>query len=120
MNLTQHRPIFEMLARFATIVMVVVCLILVAVAMERKSSAADPDKAPRSEVLRIAQSDDDLLSVENPETPTSTTDTDEDKSVDSTTKSHAELFMEDRYPSAGTCATCRPKQYREWSVSQHA
>ena len=34
--------------------------------------------------------------------------------------SHAELFLEDRYPSANTCATCHPVHYEQWSVSQHA
>jgi len=33
---------------------------------------------------------------------------------------HEEVFMEDIYPSARTCAACHPKQYSEWSVSQHA
>lgn len=33
---------------------------------------------------------------------------------------HARLFIESKYPSANTCSTCHPKQYREWSVSQHA
>ena len=33
---------------------------------------------------------------------------------------HAELFLEDRFPSANTCAQCHVKQYREWSVSSHA
>lgn len=28
--------------------------------------------------------------------------------------------LEDRFPSANTCATCHPKQYEEWSVSPHA
>ena len=28
--------------------------------------------------------------------------------------------MENKFPSASTCATCHPKQFREWSVSQHA
>jgi len=27
---------------------------------------------------------------------------------------------EGRYPSANTCKTCHPRQYRQWSVSQHA
>ena len=31
-----------------------------------------------------------------------------------------ELSAEDIYPSAKTCAACHPKQYAEWSVSQHA
>ena len=33
---------------------------------------------------------------------------------------HEALFLEDRFPSANTCAQCHPKQYREWSVSSHA
>ena len=33
---------------------------------------------------------------------------------------HSDLFIEEHYPSANTCATCHPKQYKEWSVSQHA
>ena len=35
-------------------------------------------------------------------------------------KSHAALFAESRFPSAATCGTCHPKQYKEWSVSQHS
>ena len=33
---------------------------------------------------------------------------------------HEALILEDRFPSASTCAQCHPKQYREWSVSAHA
>jgi hypothetical protein len=33
---------------------------------------------------------------------------------------HNALFAESRFPSAGTCGTCHPKQYSEWSVSQHS
>ncbi len=33
---------------------------------------------------------------------------------------HSELFAEDIYPSAVTCADCHPSQYEQWSVSQHA
>ncbi|MBZ0110956.1 MAG: cytochrome c family protein, partial [Thermoanaerobaculia bacterium] len=33
---------------------------------------------------------------------------------------HANLFSENRFPSANTCATCHPDHYREWSVSPHA
>ncbi len=33
---------------------------------------------------------------------------------------HEALFLENRYPSAGSCGTCHPRQYREWSVSPHA
>jgi nitrate/TMAO reductase-like tetraheme cytochrome c subunit len=33
---------------------------------------------------------------------------------------HKKLFAENRFPSAATCASCHPKQYKEWSVSQHS
>ncbi len=33
---------------------------------------------------------------------------------------HRKLFLEDRFPSATTCATCHPAHYRQWSVSPHA
>jgi len=33
---------------------------------------------------------------------------------------HKSLFIESRYPSATTFATCHPKHFEEWSKSQHA
>lgn len=33
---------------------------------------------------------------------------------------HAQLFLENRFPAATTCATCHPDHYREWSVSPHS
>ncbi len=33
---------------------------------------------------------------------------------------HQNLFAENRFPSATTCATCHADIYREWSVSAHA
>lgn len=33
---------------------------------------------------------------------------------------HGPLFDEEKYPSAQACKTCHPRQYDEWSVSQHA
>ena len=33
---------------------------------------------------------------------------------------HEKLFLENRFPSATTCATCHPDHYRAWSVSPHA
>lgn len=35
-------------------------------------------------------------------------------------RAHERLFVEDRFPSATTCKTCHPQQYKEWSVSQHS
>ncbi len=33
---------------------------------------------------------------------------------------HAELLLEDSFPSATTCAPCHPTHFQEWSISQHA
>ncbi len=33
---------------------------------------------------------------------------------------HAALYNENQFPSAVQCGECHPKQFREWSVSQHA
>jgi hypothetical protein len=33
---------------------------------------------------------------------------------------HGQLFAEQRFPSARTCAACHPDHFREWSVSPHA
>tara|TARA_B100000614_G_scaffold171686_1_gene152839 strand:- start:185 stop:2164 length:1980 start_codon:yes stop_codon:yes gene_type:complete len=33
---------------------------------------------------------------------------------------HQALFLDDRFPSAAACKTCHERQYRQWSVSQHA
>ncbi len=36
-------------------------------------------------------------------------------------QAHVDVFEEEgRFPSANSCATCHPAQYREWSGSQHA
>lgn len=33
---------------------------------------------------------------------------------------HEQLFLEDRFPAATTCAACHPTHYRQWSVSPHS
>ncbi len=33
---------------------------------------------------------------------------------------HLNLYTESKFPSANSCASCHPKQYKEWAVSQHA
>lgn len=57
----------------------------------------------------------DLLTVDAPEEEASGAD-----DTKSTAAMHQELFLEDKYPSASTCATCHPRHFREWSVSPHA
>jgi len=41
-------------------------------------------------------------------------------STGSAAADHAQLLVESKFPSASTCATCHPTQFRQWSVSQHA
>lgn len=71
----------------------------------------------------LGPTDDDLLTVGGE----SLTETAEGKKKEelaarkkSTDAEHEKLFLEGKYPSANTCATCHPKHYEEWSVSQHA
>ena len=45
---------------------------------------------------------------------------DEAARISAANKEHERLFKEVAYPSALTCATCHPRHYDEWSVSQHA
>jgi nitrate/TMAO reductase-like tetraheme cytochrome c subunit len=35
-------------------------------------------------------------------------------------EAHLALLQEDRFPSAGSCRTCHPDHYRQWSTSPHA
>ena len=35
-------------------------------------------------------------------------------------EAHAQIFIDAEYPSATECSACHPKQYKEWSVSQHS
>ncbi len=48
------------------------------------------------------------------------TPSDAAESASGAAAAHEELFAESRFPAATTCATCHPKQYEEWSASQHA
>ncbi|MFP6807333.1 MAG: multiheme c-type cytochrome [Pseudomonadales bacterium] len=41
-------------------------------------------------------------------------------SIPNADKSHASMFAHDGFPSATECGDCHPKQYKQWSVSQHA
>ncbi len=67
--------------------------------------------------------DGDVVEADAPEAddePESDAKDDNKETELSATEQHENLFIEDRYPSAGTCGTCHPKHYKEWSVSQHA
>ncbi len=35
-------------------------------------------------------------------------------------KEHAALLTESRYPNATSCGTCHPREFSQWSVSQHS
>jgi hypothetical protein len=74
----------------------------------------DDDDDDDDELLDDDDDDDD-------DKPSKDEDGDEKKNGESNASDdHEALFAESRYPSAGTCGTCHPKQYREWRVSQHA
>lgn len=61
---------------------------------------------------------DELLDEEEKEADDGKEETDD--AVKDASEAHEALFAESRFPSAGTCGTCHPKQYREWRVSQHS
>ncbi|MEP3047261.1 MAG: multiheme c-type cytochrome [Roseibium sp.] len=74
-------------------------------------------------LLVVEDDDDDLLTIGGE----SATESEEGKKKEkqasrrrSANEEHEKLFLESKYPSANTCATCHPKHYEEWSVSQHA
>ncbi|WP_460082188.1 multiheme c-type cytochrome [Roseibium sp. LAB1] len=82
--------------------------------------AGDDDLLADDDLLTVGD-DDDLLSGGG----TGLTETVEGKKKEETIRrtanaEHEKLFLESKYPSANTCATCHPGQYEQWSVSQHA
>ena len=94
--------------------------------------------APRGSLVQLAQGGnksatkkdgddllggDDLLKDDKPAAPVAkpAAKKEEEKEVSKDAEAeHAALFGESRFPSASTCGTCHPKQFKEWSVSQHA
>ena len=66
-------------------------------------------KSSVNEIVERPRTGDNPASKYNQETANS-----------SVAKNHINIFLEDRYPAATACATCHPKHYKEWSVSQHA
>jgi hypothetical protein len=67
-----------------------------------------------------AGSGDDLLKGAPPPATPVAAPSDSAPAPLSADREHENLFVENRYPSANTCATCHPRQYTDWSVSQHA
>lgn len=45
---------------------------------------------------------------------------DSEAAADDGDAAHLAVFTANRYPSARECAACHPRQYRQWSISQHA
>ena len=73
--------------------------------------------APRSDDLLLRGEDAEADKTKKPGRSRSETGGD---GTASASEQHLQLFVENRYPAAATCATCHPKHYKEWSVSQHA
>ena len=70
----------------------------------------------------LSGDDDDLLLTSDDDDASETTEQrkEEQEAQQSANAQHEDLFLENRFPSANTCATCHPKHYEEWSVSQHS
>lgn len=110
-------------------------------------AASGPQQTPKKEQKPAEQTpppdDEDLLSEEDEDllggedsllggdeslvseeslfgTEAAETESEPEEETESSPDRHEALFLENRFPSADTCATCHPSQYREWSVSQHA
>ncbi len=64
--------------------------------------------------------DDDDLLKDKESADAKSEGTASEEAVTDASAEHESLFAEARFPSAATCGTCHPKEYREWSVSQHA
>ncbi|MGI9509289.1 MAG: multiheme c-type cytochrome, partial [Geminicoccaceae bacterium] len=64
---------------------------------------------PPSSEYQVAEATDGVVS-----------DADAEDGTQDAQAAHDDLFGESRYPSAGTCGTCHPKQYEEWAISQHS
>ncbi|MGA8277970.1 MAG: multiheme c-type cytochrome [Rhodanobacteraceae bacterium] len=67
------------------------------------------------------------VSAAAPEKADADSDDDDDDNASAADKpavdadtAHAKVFAGARYPSATKCAACHPKQYSQWSISQHA
>jgi len=92
----------------------------------------DDAKGDDNELLTDDKTDDDQLLSNDDDAKDDDkllTDSEKEKSQEgptnkdvakASTAAHQPIFVGDRYPSANACATCHPKQYKEWSVSQHA
>jgi len=84
----------------------------------------DSDSLLTEDEVPPAAEDDDSLLTDDTEAPPSEeeseTAAEEAEPGADAYQAHEAIFTEHRYPSANACAACHEKQYREWSVSQHA
>jgi len=85
------------------------------------NSSSKP-KSNADQLLQQPGGNDLLTPSENNANETAAGKKDEDLAAKqkAANAAHEKLFLESKYPSANTCATCHVKQYEEWSVSQHA
>ncbi len=90
---------------------------LVRLAANEEQKASDDDELLDDDD-ELLDEDDELLEEGDEDEAAAPEEEEEEKPA--TAAAHDALFAESRYPSATTCATCHPKHYKEWSVSQHA
>ena len=88
-----------------------------------KKDLGKPDRVAKSESGKGMDSkiSSEMKEEMNGEMTTDNPDSEGDRDIAAVAAAeHANLFVENDYPSATTCATCHPKHYKEWSVSQHS
>ncbi len=86
---------------------------------EKPKASSNEDLLVPGEEEGIPIEPDSLLPPEPPKLPPSSVPTGA-RAAEDAAAAHAKLLVESKYPSASTCATCHPKQFKEWSFSQHA
>jgi Cytochrome c554 and c-prime len=87
---------------------------------DEDSLLADDEDDDEDSLLADDEDDEDSLLADDDEETAEDKNDEEEEVVDQAALEHEALFKENKYPSAATCKSCHPKQYKEWSVSQHA
>lgn len=99
--------------------LLVIASVVAATHLIERSVALTQDPPAEEELLDDELLDDDLLGDDLLESDEKVAETGEEDTFLSI-EAHEKVFAKSNFPSADECALCHPKQYKEWSVSQHA
>ena len=84
---------------------------------EVSEADADADEVADDETEEVAEADDEAEEVAEADDEAEEVAAADEEGGD---EAHNALFLEQRMPAASTCMNCHPRQYTEWSKSQHA